>query len=417
MRHMKRSVFGAAVSAVVLTGATLKLVGQTAPPNREWRSYGADLANTHYSPLDQINKDNFSKLEVAWRFKADALGPRPEYNLESTPLMANGMIYVTAGTRRAVVGARRGDRRDALDAQRARRPARRSGAAQAVRPRPRILDRRAATTRVIYVTPGYQLVALDAKTGGSVRSFGKNGIVDLKQDDDQAMDLVTGEIGLHATPDRRQEHRSSSAPRTLPGGAPKSKQQREGLHPRLRRADRQAAVDLPHDPAAGRVRQRHVGEGLVGLHRQRRRLGTDRGRRRARHGLPAGRVADRRLLRRPPSGRRTCSARALVALDLKTGKRKWHYQLVHHGIWDMDIPVRADPGRHHRQRPADQGDRAADQAGVALRVRSHQRPAGVADRRASGRRRATCPASGIRRRSRSRPSRRRSIGRACRSTI
>src|SRR3954466_2745235 len=104
MSNMKRSVFGAAaVSAVVLTGATIKLVGQTAAPNREWRTYGADLANTHYSPLERINKDNFGKLEVAWRFKADALGPRPEYNWESTPLEANGMIYVTAGSRRDVV--------------------------------------------------------------------------------------------------------------------------------------------------------------------------------------------------------------------------------------------------------------------------------------------------------------------------
>ena len=59
---------------------------------------------------------------------------------------------------------------------------------------------------------------------------------------------------------------------------------------------------------------------------------------------------------------------SLVAVDLQTGKRKWHYQLVHHGIWDMDIPVRADPRRHHRRRPDRQGGRAADQAGVPLRA-------------------------------------------------
>src|ERR1700682_2427632 len=86
------------VLVLCLAGATIKLVGQARVPNREWRTYGADLANTHYSPLDQITKDNFGKLQVAWRFKADALGPRPEYNWESTPLMANGMIYVTAGS-------------------------------------------------------------------------------------------------------------------------------------------------------------------------------------------------------------------------------------------------------------------------------------------------------------------------------
>ena len=69
--------------------------------NGEWRSYGGDVANTRYSGLDQVNASNFNKLEVAWRFKTFNLGPRPEYNLEGTPLMANGVVYATAGSRRA----------------------------------------------------------------------------------------------------------------------------------------------------------------------------------------------------------------------------------------------------------------------------------------------------------------------------
>src|SRR5437870_4760632 len=77
--------------------------GQSGAKNGEWRTYGADLGNTHYSPLDQINGDNFYKLEIAWRFRTDNLGPRPEFNFESTPLMVNGTVYSTAGTRRAVV--------------------------------------------------------------------------------------------------------------------------------------------------------------------------------------------------------------------------------------------------------------------------------------------------------------------------
>src|SRR3981189_429775 len=75
----------------------------SAAPIGEWRTYGGDLASTRYAPLDQINRDNFSKLEVAWRFKTDAFGPRPEINFEGTPLMAGGMLYATVGTRRAVV--------------------------------------------------------------------------------------------------------------------------------------------------------------------------------------------------------------------------------------------------------------------------------------------------------------------------
>src|ERR1700735_5886586 len=70
----------------------------------EWPSYAADLAGTRYRPLDQINASNFSKLEVAWRFKTDSIGNRPEYKLEGTPLMVNGGVYATAGSRRADIG-------------------------------------------------------------------------------------------------------------------------------------------------------------------------------------------------------------------------------------------------------------------------------------------------------------------------
>src|SRR5438132_868405 len=77
--------------------------GRPSTQKGEWPHYTGDLRGSRYSPLDQINASNFSKLEVAWRFKPDNLGPRPEYNLEGTPLMINGVLYTTAGTRRAVV--------------------------------------------------------------------------------------------------------------------------------------------------------------------------------------------------------------------------------------------------------------------------------------------------------------------------
>src|SRR5215470_4974255 len=157
------------------------VAAQTGAKNGEWKTYGGDLGNTHYSPLDQINAANFNNLQIAWRFKTDNLGPQPEYNLESTPLVVNSVLYSTAGTRRSVV---------ALDAAtgeliwtHAEREGPRGTAA------PRVLSGRGLAywsdgreERILYVTPGYQLVALDAKTGQPVRTFGKNGIVDLKQD-------------------------------------------------------------------------------------------------------------------------------------------------------------------------------------------------------------------------------------------
>ena len=79
-------------SPVVRPGA-----GQPSTSKGEWPHYTADVKGTRYSPLDQINASNFSKLEVAWRFKTDNLGPFPEFKLEGTPLMVNGVLYTTGG--------------------------------------------------------------------------------------------------------------------------------------------------------------------------------------------------------------------------------------------------------------------------------------------------------------------------------
>src|SRR5688572_27382283 len=104
---LRRWALRLAPFALLVAWATLPVGGQSKIPtgteNGEWRTYGADLASTRYSPLDQINATNFNNLEVAWRFKTDALGPRPEFNLQATPLVAGGRMFATAGTRRAAV--------------------------------------------------------------------------------------------------------------------------------------------------------------------------------------------------------------------------------------------------------------------------------------------------------------------------
>src|SRR5271163_1660001 len=71
--------------------------------NTDWRYYAGDIRSTRYAPLDQVNASNFNNLEVAWRFKPDMLGPRPEYVWETTPLVIKGRLYTTAGARRDVV--------------------------------------------------------------------------------------------------------------------------------------------------------------------------------------------------------------------------------------------------------------------------------------------------------------------------
>src|SRR6478609_2422639 len=139
----------------------LGLHAQDGAKNGEWRTYGADLGNTHYSSLDQINAANFNQLEIAWRFKTENLGPKPETNLQSTPLMVNGVLYSTAGSRRAVI---------ALDAgtgellwTHSEKEGKRGDNA------PRNLSgrglaywsdgRAGGEERILYVTPGYRLIA------------------------------------------------------------------------------------------------------------------------------------------------------------------------------------------------------------------------------------------------------------------
>src|SRR5262245_46932990 len=191
---MRKLAFGLIIAA----GAASVLSAQ------EWRAYGGDLRHQHYSPLGEINATNFNTLEVAWRFKTDSLGPRPEYKLEGTPLMVNGVLYTTAGTRRAVVAL------DAATGELRWMHSEREGERAAASPR-QLSGRGVAywsdgqrDERILYVTTGYRLVALDAKTGNRIPSFGKEGIVDLKEGvvygKGQPIDLVKGEIGVHATP-------------------------------------------------------------------------------------------------------------------------------------------------------------------------------------------------------------------------
>src|SRR5713226_4668700 len=86
-----------------VAGMTAVASGQARSKDGEWWTYNADLAGSRYRPLDQINASNFSKLEVAWRFKTDNIGNRQEFKLEGTPLEVNGVIYATAGSRRAAI--------------------------------------------------------------------------------------------------------------------------------------------------------------------------------------------------------------------------------------------------------------------------------------------------------------------------
>ena len=330
-----RTLANWSVTICLLAGASLPAIGQTGAKDGEWRSYGGDLGSTRYSALDQINAGNFNQLEIAWRFKTDNLGPRREFQLEATPLVARGVLYSTAGTRRAVVAL------DAATGEQLWVHSEREGARGANAPR-QLSGRGLAywtdgrEERILYVTPGYRLIALNAKTGVPVPGFGANGVVDLKLDDDQQIDPITGEVGLHATPIVARDvvivgaaHRS--------GGVPKSKGNVKGY---VRAFDVRTGKRLwifhtipkpgefgidtwdndswSYTGNAGVWGQISVDEGLGMAY-----LPVE---------LPTG---DYYGGHRPGNG---LFGETLVAVDLMSGQRKWHYLLVHHGIWDMDIP-------------------------------------------------------------------------------
>ncbi len=270
----------------------------------EWPSYNGDIHGTRYSPLDQINGTNFNKLEVAWRFKTDNLGPRAEYKLEGTPIMVKGVLYTTAGVRRSVV-ALDGKTGEVLWTHTIR-----EGKRAVVSPRQ--LSGRGLSywtdgrgdDRVVYFTTGYRMIELNAHTGAMISSFGTNGVVDLKQGvvygNRQPIDLETGEIGLHSTPAIAKDvivvGSSFREGQTVP-----THNNTKGLVRGLRCADRQAALDLQHDSTPRRIRQRNVGKRFVVDQRQHRRLDPDFDRRGCQPGLSAGRNTFVRLLRRPSS--------------------------------------------------------------------------------------------------------------------
>ncbi len=313
--------------------------GQPSTANGEWPMYTADLRGSKYSPLSQINATNFNKLEVAWRFKTDNLGTRPEFKLEATPLMVKGTLYTTAGTRRDVI---------ALDGKTGELQwvySLREGTRAAIAPRQ--LSGRGVSfwtdgkgdDRVIFVTTGYRLVSLNAKTGQPVPGFGRNGIVDLKDGavtgTGTQIDLEKGEIGLHSTP-------TVVGDVVIVGSSFKegftvvTHNNTKGL---VRAFDvrtgkmiwRFNTIPKPGEFGAETWEENSWSfNGNTGVWTQ---ITVD---------PEAGLVylpvesptSDTYGGHRPGNN---LFGETLVAVDLKTGVRKWHFQFVHHPIWDMDM--------------------------------------------------------------------------------
>jgi len=317
---------------------TVPASGQSGAKNGEWHHYGGDLGATRYSPLDQINKENVRNLRIAWRWKTENFGPRPDYNWETTPLMIGGVLYTTAGGRRDVVAidAATGEtiwmyRYD--EGARARRNPNRTAAGRGVA----YWTDGKGDERIFYVTQGYRLVALHAKTGQPVASFGAEGVIDLYEGLEQPgrAPPQDGQLAWSSAPIVVRDvvvvgaNLQGLAPTpSFIAGFPRGFDVRTGK--RL-----WTFHTIPEPGELGNETWENDSWSYTGN-----------------TGVWGGITADEELGyvylpvetptndyyggKRPGDG---LFSETLVCLDAKTGKRVWHFQLVHHGIWDFDIPA------------------------------------------------------------------------------
>ena len=221
---------------------TLPLVeAQQGARNGEWRYYGGDSGTTKYSALDQIDAKNVKELKVVWEWKAQNFGRRPDFNWEVTPLMAGGVLYFTAGTRRdaIAVDAATGE---TLWMYRIDEGPRGAMVARTVNRGLAYWSDGKGDARILLISPGFQLIALNAKTGTPVPGFGKDGIVDLTEGLDRDV-VKPGQIGASFARDCRARYRRCGR-RVIDRNRAGKQVECAGVHPRLRCAHRQAHLDL-----------------------------------------------------------------------------------------------------------------------------------------------------------------------------
>ena len=329
----------ALVCLSIETSSQERAGGTPSTAKGDWPTYTADIKGTKYSPLDQINASNFKNLELAWRFKTDMLGPRPEFKLEGTPVAVNGVLYTTGGTRRSVVAL------DGRTGELMWAHSLREGKRAAIAPRQ--LSGRGVSywtdgrgdDRVVYVTTGYRLVELNAHTGAMINAFGTSGIVDLKVGavfgKGQQIDLESGEIGVHSTPLVVKDV-------VIVGSS-----------------FREGATVSTHNNTKGLVRAYDVRTGRLlwtfNTIPRPGEFGNDTWENESwaingNAGVWTQITVDEDLglvylpVETPTSdyygGHRPGNnlfADSIVCVDLKTGKRKWHYQVVHHSLWNYDM--------------------------------------------------------------------------------
>jgi quinoprotein glucose dehydrogenase len=345
----------------------------------EWRYWAADAWSTRYSALDQINANNFDSLQVAWQWKADQYGEDEYYR--TTPLYANGRLLTVATNRRKAFAIDPANGAtlwqwgldEGIRWQKAARQFAGRGLAYWTD---------GPNERVIVVTPGYHLASIDAKTGKGDPKFGKDGVVDLMTglgyplvplavDDSGPLIISEAAPARKAKPGEKWNATTKTGADGTTGIDPANGQiansspaivvgdviivgnsSMHGYYP----------LRLHNIPGFIRGFDVHTGKQLwkFNLIPQPGEFGAETWEKGSKIGAPgvgkadawAPYTADPELgLVYIPVGEglsdeyggyrpgNNLFANSIVAIDVKTGKRKWHYQMVHHDIWDYDTPM------------------------------------------------------------------------------
>ncbi|HYJ94332.1 MAG TPA: PQQ-binding-like beta-propeller repeat protein, partial [Vicinamibacterales bacterium] len=381
-RRIGMAVFGvAAIAVAILVQARQSSAVQGAAKVRgnvpgEWRYWGGDAWSTRYSALDQINASNFASLEVAWQWSASPLGADEYYR--TTPLFANGRLYTVATTRR-VAAAIDPESGETLWMWRPDEGIRWQKAPRQFAGRGLAYWNEGADERVIVVTPGYHLASLDAKTGIPDPKFGKNGIVDLMDGlglplvplavDDSGSLIISdaapyrqakpGEtwdpvkkIGADGTVGIIGQIAASSPAIVVNNVIVVGNSSIHGYYP----------IRVRNLPGFVRGFDVRTGKQLwkFNLVPQPGEFGAETWENGSKIGTEgvgkndpwATYAADPELglvyipvgmpLMDEYGGHRPGNnlfGNSIVAIDVKTGQRKWHFQMVHHDIWDYDTPM------------------------------------------------------------------------------
>jgi quinoprotein glucose dehydrogenase len=337
-----------ALSAVL---AGLPAPAQHGAKNGEWRFYGGDAGTTKYSALDQIDGTNVKELKIVWQWKSQNFGKRPDFNWEVTPLMAGGALYFTAGTRRdaVAVDAATGE---TLWMYRLDEGPRGAAVARTVNRGLAYWSDGKGDDRILLISPGYQLIALNAKTGVPVPGFGNGGPVDLTEGLDRAV-VKPGQIGA-SSPAIVIRDTVVVGAALLAGTAPPSKENVPGY---IRGFDVRTGKRLwtfrtiPRPGEPGHETWENDSWKYTGNTGAWAPLSGDEelGYVYIPVEMPTG---DFYGGNRPGNN---LFSDSLVCLDARTGKRIWHFQLVHHDIWDWDIaapPILVDITVNGKKIPA-----------------------------------------------------------------